>query len=184
MRHATEILSWRPHERRRVPFTEERGAPITQVTLMTKKSEQIKAAEATDAVPLTISPEKVCFVIMKAREFDAKDAVSEPDPGSNPSDDMETAVLEDHEDDPVVEELTTLIDSLSEDEQIDLVALAWLGRDDHETADWPAVREEAARAHNRRTSSYLLGMPQLGDLLEEGFSMLGYSCEDFEIERL
>lgn len=74
---------------------------------MTKKSEQIKAAEATNAAPLTISPEKVCFVIMKAREFDAKDAVSEPDPGSNPSDDMETSVLEDHEDDPVVEELTS-----------------------------------------------------------------------------
>lgn len=77
-----------------------------------------------------------------------------------------------------------MINSLSEDEQIDLVALAWLGRDDHEAADWPTVREEAVRAHNRRTSSYLLGMPQLGDFLEEGFSMLGYSCEDFEIERL
>jgi hypothetical protein len=151
---------------------------------MTKKSEQIAAAEATEAAPLTISPEKVCFVIMKAREFDVKDAVSEPDPASNPSDDMETAVLEDHEDDPVVEELTSLIDSLSEDEQIDLVALAWLGRDDHEAADWPAVREEAARAHNRRTSSYLLGMPQLGDFLEEGLSMLGHSCEDFELGRL
>ena len=151
---------------------------------MVRKSEQIESAEAAEAVPLTISPEKVCFVIIKAREFDAKDAVSEPDPGSNPSDDLETAVLEDHEDDPVVEELTSLIDSLSEDEQIDLVALAWLGRDDHEVADWPTVREEAARAHNRRTSSYLLGMPQLGDLLEEGLSMLGQLCEEFEIERL
>ena len=163
---------------------EDCGPPITQVTRMAKKSEQIEAAEATEAIPLTISPEKVCFVIMKAREFDVKDAVSEPDPGSNPSDDMEAAVLEDHEDDPVVEELTSLIDSLSEDEQIDLVALAWLGRDDHEAADWPAVREEAARAHNRRTTSYLLGMPQLGDFLEEGLSMLGYSCEEFEMERL
>ncbi len=151
---------------------------------MTKTSEQIEAAEAVDAAPLTISPEKVCFVIMKAREFDAKEAASEQDPGSNPSDDMETAVLQDHEDDPVVEELTTLIDSLSEDEQIDLVALTWLGRDDHAAGDWPAVREEAVRAHNRRTSSYLLGMPQLGDFLEEGLSMLGYSCEEFEIGRL
>jgi hypothetical protein len=46
------------------------------------------------------------------------------------------------------------------------------------------VREEAARAHNERTANYLLGMPMLGDLLEEGLSMLGYSCEEFEIERL
>ena len=133
---------------------------------------------------LTISPEKVCFVIVKAREFDAKDAVTEPDPGSNPTDDRETAVLEDHEDDPVIEELTSFIDALTEDEQIDLVALAWLGRDDYTASDWASVREEAAAAHNERTASYLLGMPLLGDFLEEGLSMLGYSCEEFEIGRL
>ena len=93
-------------------------------------------------------------------------------------------MLEDHEDDPVVEELTSLINSLSEDEQIDLVALAWLGRDEFSASDWPAVREEAARARNQRTAEYLLGMPLVGDYLEEGLSMLGYSCEEFEIERL
>jgi hypothetical protein len=133
---------------------------------------------------LTISPEKVCFIIIKAREFDAKDQITEPYPASNPADDKEAAVLEDHEDDPVVEELTSIINSLSEDEQIDLVALAWLGRDDNSVDDWPAVREEAARAHNPHTARYLLGMPLLGDFLEEGLSMLGYSCEDYELERL
>ncbi len=133
---------------------------------------------------LTISPEKVCYIIIKAREFDAKDAVTEPDPGSNPSDDQDAAVLEDHEDDPVVEELTSFIDSLSEDEQIDLVALTWLGREDYTAADWDTVREEAARAHNERTVEYLLGIPQVSDFLEEGLSMLGYSCEDYEINRL
>ena len=137
-----------------------------------------------DEGPLTISPEKVCFIVIKAREFDAKDAVTEPDPASNPSDDRDAAVLEDHRDDPVVEEITGFINALSEDEQIDLVALAWLGRDDYSAADWPEVRQEAASAHNRRTAQYLLGMPLLGDFLEEGLSMLGYSCEEFEIERL
>ena len=125
---------------------------------------------------LTISSEKVCFIIVKAREFDAKDAVTDPDPGSNPTDDREVAVLEDHEDDPVFEELSAFIDSLSEDEQIDLVALAWLGREDYSAGDWQAVREEAASAHNERTARYLLGMPLLGDFLEEGLSMLGHSC--------
>jgi hypothetical protein len=133
---------------------------------------------------LSISPEKVCFIIVKAREFDAKDAVTDPDPGSNPTDDREAAVLEDHDDDPVVEELTGFIGALTEDEQIDLVALAWLGRDDFTASDWDTVRDEAASAHNDRTASYLLGMPLLGDFLEEGLSMLGYSCEEFEIGRL
>lgn len=137
--------------------------------------------------PLTISPEKVCFVIFKARAFDAKHEVSEPDVGSNPSDDKMISVLEDHGDDPVVEELSSFISSLSEDEQIDLVALAWLGRDDNTIEDWPALREEAARAHVSRadqTASYLLGMPLVADYLEEGFSLFGQSCEDFEINRL
>ena len=133
---------------------------------------------------LTISPEKVFFVIVKAREFDAKDEVTDPDPGSNPSDDKDAAVLEDHSDDPVVEELTSLINSLSEDEQIDLVALTWLGRDDNSAEDWEEVRAEAARAHSKRTARYLLGMPLLGDFLEEGLSLLGYSCEEFELNRL
>jgi hypothetical protein len=151
---------------------------------MEAKSNQGETPAGEDEGPLTISPEKVCFIIIKAREFDAKDEVTEPDPGSNPSDDKDAAVLEDHADDPVVEELTSLINSLSEDEQIDLVALAWLGRDDYSAGDWPEVRAEAARAHNERTASYLLGTPLVGDFLEEGLSMLGYSCEEFEIERL
>jgi hypothetical protein len=77
-----------------------------------------------------------------------------------------------------------LINAFSEDEQIDLVALTWLGRDDYSAADWPEVRAEAARAHNEQTANYLLGTPQLGDFLEEGLSMLGYSCEEFEMNRL
>jgi len=148
---------------------------------MTKRADE-DVQELTPA--FTISPEKVCFIIIKAKEFGAKDEVTDPDPASNPADDRDMAVLEDHGDDPVVEELTTLISSLSEDEQIDLVALAWLGREDYTTSDWPAVREEAARAHNKRTAEYLLGMPLLGDFLEEGLSMLDFSCEEFEIERL
>jgi hypothetical protein len=137
-----------------------------------------------EAVALDIPIKKVCFIIVKAREFDVKDAVTEPDPGSNPSDDKMTSVLEDHADDPVVEELTSLIGDLTEDEQIDLVALAWLGRDDNTADDWPSVRQEAARAHNARTARYLLGMPLLGDYLEEGLSILGHACDGDEINPL
>lgn len=108
---------------------------------------------AEDDSPLSISPEKVCFLIVKAREFDVKDAVSEPNVGSNPSDDRDVAVLEDHANDPVVQEITSLINALSEDEQIDLVALTWLGRDDYTAEDWAEVREEAARQHNNRTGA-------------------------------
>jgi hypothetical protein len=90
------------------------------------------------------------------------------------------AVLEDHKDDPVYRELVDFIGGLSEDEQIDLVALAWLGRGDGTIEDWPELRAEAARAHNRRTARYLLGLPLLADYLEEGLSLFGRSCESYE----
>ena len=48
--------------------------------------------QETDAM-LSIAPEKVCFVILKARAFDAKVEIVEPGPGSNPSDeDINTAM--------------------------------------------------------------------------------------------
>jgi hypothetical protein len=139
----------------------------------------------TKAVPeLAISPEKLCFIIVKAHEFDAKDIVTDPDDSSNAADDAMVSVLEDHPDDPVVAELSGFINALSEDEQIELVALSWLGRGDGTIDDWGDLRAEAARAHNKRTAAYLLGMPTLGDYLEEGLSQFGRSCEEFEMGRL
>ena len=89
-------------------------------------------AETTpDRLPtLSISIEKVCFVVVKAREFDVKDVATIPDDGSNPTDDCVVGVLEDRGDDPVVWELTAFIGAMSEDEQVDLVTLMWLGRGD------------------------------------------------------
>jgi len=129
---------------------------------------------------LAISAEKVAALIAKARQFDVKDVVTDPDSGSNASDDAMLSVLEDHRDDPVRTELTAIIRGLNDDEQIDLVALAWLGRGDGELDDWEDIRAEAARAHNKRTAEYLLGMPLLGDLLEEALTQFGHSVEEFE----
>jgi hypothetical protein len=150
---------------------------------MKKPRGDIDPDEAT--VDLTISPEKVCYLIVKAREFDVKDVATENDPGSNPADDLDAAILENHADDPVVEEITALIDDLSVDEQIDLVALAWLGRGDYTADDWASIRADAADAHNEATTAaYLLGMPLLGDYLEEGLSLIGRDCEEYELNRL
>jgi hypothetical protein len=88
------------------------------------------------------------------------------------------SVLEDHRDDPVVQEIAAAIFGMSEDEQIDLVALAWLGRGDGSIEDWNELRAEAARAHNKRTASYLLGTPLLADYLDEALSQFGHSCDD------
>ena len=69
---------------------------------------------------LAISAEKVAFLIEKTREFDVKEGVTDPDSGSNPTDDNMIDVLEDDGNDPVAREITAFINALTVDEQIDL----------------------------------------------------------------
>jgi hypothetical protein len=130
---------------------------------------------------LTISPEKVAFLIEKAREFDVKELDSDPDSGSNGADDGMVDVLEDNGRDPVMHELTGFINALTEDEQVDLVALMRLGRGDGTIEEWMDLRREAADGRNGRTASYLLGEPMLGDLLAEGLDAFGLSWSDERI---
>jgi hypothetical protein len=122
---------------------------------------------------LAISAEKVGFLIEKAREFDVKDGASDPDSGSNGADDGMIDVLEDNGGDPVVREITGFINALTEDEQIDVVALMRLGRGDGSIEEWEDLRREAAEGRNGCTASYLLG-----DLLAEGLDEFGISWSD------
>jgi hypothetical protein len=138
-------------------------------------------AAAPDLPDLTITPEKLCFIIQKAREFDVKDVVTDPDSSSNAVDEGMLSVLEDHGDDPTYRELRAFINALTEDEQVDLVALTWLGRGDAAADEFEELRAEARRVHNKRTGSYLLGKPMLADQLEEGLSQLGWSTEDYDM---
>ncbi|WP_104667053.1 DUF3775 domain-containing protein [Ensifer adhaerens] len=133
---------------------------------------------------LSISPDTVCYLIIKAREFDAKDVVSDVDPASNATDDNMISVLEDRPDDPVESELETTISGLNEDEKIDLVALCWLGRGDDTVDDWQRIRAEASDAHNEHTAAYLIGTPLLADYLEEAMAAFGESCQEYEKGRL
>jgi len=122
---------------------------------------------------LAISTEKVGFLIDKARQFDMKEAVSDPDSGSNASDDDVIDVLQDNGQDPVFREITGFINALSEDERVDLVALMRLGRGDASIEEWEDLRAETAGQRERHTARYLLGEPMLGDLLAQGLDEFG-----------
>jgi Protein of unknown function (DUF3775) len=128
---------------------------------------------------LAISVEKVGFLIEKTREFDVKEAETDPDSGSNPTDDNAIDVLEDDGSDPVVQEITAFIEAMSEDEQIDLVALMRLGRGDGTIEEWDDLRREAAEERDRRhTARYLLGDPLISDYLSEGLDAFGLTWDD------
>ena len=131
---------------------------------------------------LTISPEQAFYIIVKAREFDEQVESTDPDSGSNPADDREVDVLEEDADDPVHQELEEALDALNVDEQLDLLALTWLGRGEY--SSFAEAREEASDMRDKHITDYLIGTPKLGDFLEEGLAQLGLSLEDFERDRL
>ena len=100
------------------------------------------AAKTTDSPTLGIASDTLAFIIEKAREFDVKQSDSDPDSGSNPSDDGIADILEDKADDATREELVGAIRELNEDERAELIALAWLGRG---TTTWRNGTRQSAR---------------------------------------
>lgn len=133
---------------------------------------------------LALSLEKLAYIIIKAREYDAEVPAVDFESDSNPADDLERDGLEDTPGNPAHDELVSAIDTLNDDERIELLALAWLGRGDYGKEEWPAALAEARRIHDQKETEYLLGTPLLADYLEEGLSQLGYSIENYEIGRL
>ncbi|MFC0242100.1 DUF3775 domain-containing protein [Rhodopseudomonas telluris] len=127
---------------------------------------------------LAISTDKVGFLIEKAREYDVKEGASDIDSGSNGADDNMIDVLEDNGADPVAQEIAGFISAMTEEEQIDLVALMRLGRGDGTIEDWEDLRSEAADGRNGRTARYLLGEPLLSDYLAAGLDEFGLSWTD------
>lgn len=131
-------------------------------------------------IALEIDPATVCFLIAKARALDAKAAAGSDEVAETAEDDLEEA-LEKYSADPAAAEMREVIDELNEDEQVELVALSWVGRGDFLAEEWDDALTAARDRHTGPSSTYLLGMPLLGDLLEEGFTAVGYSCEDYEV---
>jgi hypothetical protein len=142
-------------------------------------STQIEAPRSDD-FELGMEPSKIDEIIQKARMFDAKEELSDPQSGSNATDDGMRDILEDIADDPTYQELVEMIRNLDEDEQVRLVALAWIGRGTFGASEWMDALKEARAAHNNRTAEYLVGLPLLGDYLEEGRAALE---EIFEKQR-
>ncbi len=127
---------------------------------------------------MLISTEKVFFIVSKARQADIKTTGSEF--GSDFRDDDMSYRIEERDEDTDRKELSGFIRGLNVDEQIDLVALTWLGRGDGSLDNWRDLRADASRAHNNRTASYLISTPMLAGYLEEALSQFGKSFEDFE----
>lgn len=130
---------------------------------------------------LAIGPDTVRLFVLKARAVSA--ALSNDYEGGAEHeiefDDQSVdghhhdGLAEEEEENLTAEELRQLIDDLNVDEAAELVALMWIGRGDYDPDEWSEAVAEARQRNHRRTSDYLLGMPMLGDWLEEGLEAIG-----------
>lgn len=129
-----------------------------------------------------INVEKVCYVVVKARELESEDEGIEAD-ASNPTDDKFVSVLTEEAFATIRAELASFINAMDVDEQCDLVALVWVGRGDFAAAEWSQAVAQARERRQGSTSRYLLGIPLLASYLEEGLAAFGESCETYATDR-
>jgi len=127
---------------------------------------------------LDVNPDTVCFLISKLREFHAKEEVVIPDTPGSPSDDWAMQVLADHADDYTYGEVVATVADLDPVQQVNLVALMWLGRGDFGLDEWDEAIREAKGVWTPRTAQYLLSTPLASDYIEEGLIQFGHGCND------
>ncbi|MBK0327479.1 DUF3775 domain-containing protein [Rhodobacteraceae bacterium F11138] len=102
---------------------------------------------------LEISPRKVAQVILMGRELNRAEG-----------------------------ELRAFIERLSEDEQAELVAIMWIGRESFDVDDLAEAIATAKAEATVPCADYILGTPHMTDHLENGLDALGISASDAEDE--
>ena len=104
----------------------------------------------------------------------------ETEDGSNESDDREVAVFLDGPENATEQELHDALAALNDDEMTEVLALVWVGRGDYDADEWAEAVAAARDETDMRTPQYLMGIPDLGDLLAEGLGAFGVSLESEE----
>jgi hypothetical protein len=127
---------------------------------------------------LHVPLETICYIISRAREFQAKEEVVIPESPASPSDDWALQILADHSGDYTLAELVECIGGMNQRQRAELIALMWVGRGDYSLDDWEAAVDDAIGDYSVRAAPYLLAHPMVSDDLEEGLIAHGYSCED------
>lgn len=128
---------------------------------------------------LTITADSAFAIVEKARQYAAKVAGTDPDSGSNPTDDASVDALEFSAGDDTRNELIGAIDDLNDDEQADLIALILVGRGDLTRDEWRQARATADDIGRAKIPEFVAQIPLASDYLEEGLSQFGETMADY-----
>lgn len=131
-----------------------------------------------DTSLLSINPALVCELIVKAKEFHAKEGVTFEEVSAQSEYEYDWAqVLASHADDLSYQEAQRAIEDLEPDQKTDLLALFYVGRGDYAIKEWHLARREAKQNLAPNLSAYLFSKPMLASYLAKALEDLGYICE-------
>ena len=131
---------------------------------------------------LRISAEKVCALIEAAREVAGKVPSTAGDKTTT-GDDSPLVTIEDYPEedewdgDDRRREMVEFIAGLNVEEQIDLLALIMLGREDYDIAEWDDAVAEAEGRIAARDPDFMIGDAALPQYLGDGLEAFDKSCD-------
>ena len=127
---------------------------------------------------LSVSLETICRLIVRARELEAQVPGIESDGEEDPQDtDDGLSVIEDEANESVQAEILALLDDLADDQIVEILALAWVGRGTYDASEWEDALEEAGDRDADSPADQLLDMPMLAAYLDAGLAAFDLSCE-------
>ena len=120
----------------------------------------------------------ICRIIQRAREFDALVPATDEDPDEDPIDhDDVLASLEEENNETVEVELLAVLDDLAEDQIIEVLALAMVGRGTYDASEWDEALEIAGDPDEPPAVDQIMEMPMLAACLEAGLTAFDLSCD-------
>ena len=124
---------------------------------------------------LNVALESVCRLILRLREYEALVPDDDPEVFADGEDEDDDDDGRDDEENPAEEEIRALVDELAEDEQVEIIALALVGRGTYEAGEW-AEALDAAADESDEPVEWMLEQPALSVDLESGLSAFDQSA--------
>ena len=127
---------------------------------------------------LRINPDKVCEFLEAAREVAGKVPATTGDKTSSGDDSPLKFMEEDGGGDPIRQQMVEFVGGLNVDEQVDLLALIYLGRGDFELDEWDDALVEAGDRIGAGDADFMIGNRALPAYLGDALDAFGKTCPD------